>query len=111
VAQLEGRSLAFVDAIARVLWGPHGEALGRARSSRARRGTSRLRPRRDGWRIAADPDRCEAIVTTNEKDRAASGHWGAPTFVFEKEPFFGQDRIDLLIWCIQSKGLARRDGR
>jgi 2-hydroxychromene-2-carboxylate isomerase len=31
-----------------------------------------------------------------------------PTFVFENEPFFGQDRIDLLIRRMQSKGLARR---
>jgi 2-hydroxychromene-2-carboxylate isomerase len=31
-----------------------------------------------------------------------------PTFLFGKEPFFGQDRIDLLIWRMQSKGLVRR---
>jgi len=31
-----------------------------------------------------------------------------PTFVFEKETFFGQDRIDLLIWRMESKGLTRR---
>jgi hypothetical protein len=24
------------------------------------------------------------------------------------EPFFGQDRIDLLIWRMESKGLTRR---
>ena len=38
----------------------------------------------------------------------ASGHWGVPTFTFENEPFFGQDRIDLLIWRMESKGLTRR---
>jgi 2-hydroxychromene-2-carboxylate isomerase len=58
--------------------------------------------------VAADPDRYEAIITVNEKDHAASGHWGVPTFVFENEPFFGQDRIELLIWRMQSKGLTRR---
>jgi 2-hydroxychromene-2-carboxylate isomerase len=31
-----------------------------------------------------------------------------PPFVFENEPFFGQDRIDLLIWRMQDKGLSRR---
>jgi 2-hydroxychromene-2-carboxylate isomerase len=31
-----------------------------------------------------------------------------PTFVFEGEPFFGQDRIDLLIWRMEGKGLTRR---
>jgi len=58
--------------------------------------------------ISADPDRFEAVITANEKDHAASGHWGVPTFVFEKEPFFGQDRIDLLIWRMQAKGLVER---
>ena len=61
--------------------------------------------------IEADPDRFEAVIAANEKDHAASGHWGVPTFVFEKEPFFGQDRIDLLTWRMESKGLTRRNGR
>ena len=60
--------------------------------------------------IAADPDRYEKVIADNEKAHAASGHWGVPTFVFENEPFFGQDRIDLLIWRMQGKGLARRQG-
>ena len=36
-AQLEGRSLAFVDAISRVLWDGIGQGLERGRSSRPRR--------------------------------------------------------------------------
>jgi hypothetical protein len=28
--------------------------------------------------------------------------------VFEDEPFFGQDRIDLLIWRMQQRGVQRR---
>ena len=56
----------------------------------------------------ADPDRYEAIIAGNESDHAASGHWGVPTFVFENEPFFGQDRIELLIWRMESRGLTRR---
>jgi 2-hydroxychromene-2-carboxylate isomerase len=58
--------------------------------------------------IAADPDRYEKVIAGNEQDHANSGHWGVPTFVFENEPFFGQDRIDLLIWRMESKGLTRR---
>ena len=58
--------------------------------------------------IAADPDRYEAVIKGNEEAHAASGHWGVPTFVFANEPFFGQDRIDLLIWRMESKGLTRR---
>ena len=107
-AQLEGRALGFVDAISRVLWGGtvsgwnEGDHLARAAAA-------------DGFdltamdaAISADPDRYELIIAGNEKDHAASGHWGVPTFVFDNEPFFGQDRIDLLIWRMESKGLTRR---
>jgi 2-hydroxychromene-2-carboxylate isomerase len=57
--------------------------------------------------ITADPDRYEKIIAGNEQDHAASGHWGVPTFVFENETFFGQDRIDLLVWRMESRGLTR----
>jgi len=39
---------------------------------------------------------------------AAAGHWGVPTFVFEGEPFFGEDRIDTLRWRLGKNGLQRR---
>lgn len=111
MAQLEGRSLAIVDAIARVLWDGsvkgwnEGDHLARA-AEKAGFDLAAM-----DAAVAADPDRYETFITAIEKDHAASGHWGVPTFVFEHEPFFGQDRIDLLIWRMQSKGLARRDGR
>ena len=108
LAQLEGRSLLFVDAIARVLWDGtvtpwnEGDHLARA-AEKAGFDLAAM-----DKAVAADPDRFEAAIAGNEKDHAASGHWGVPTFVFEKEPFFGQDRIDLLIWRMQGRGLARR---
>ena len=108
LAQLEGRSLVFVDAIARVLWDGtvtpwnEGDYLARA-AEKAGFDLAAM-----DKAVSADPDRFEAAIVGNEKDHAASGHWGVPTFVFEKEPFFGQDRIDLLIWRMQGKGLAKR---
>jgi 2-hydroxychromene-2-carboxylate isomerase len=107
-AQIEGHSLGFVDAISRVLWDGtvkgwnEGDHLARAAA-----GAGFDLAAMDAA-ITADPDRYEQIITDNEKDHAASGHWGVPTFAFENEPFFGQDRIDLLIWRMQGKGLARR---
>ena len=108
LAQLEGRSLLFVDAIARVLWDgtvtPWNEGDYLARAAEAAGFDLAAMDKA----VAADPDRFEAAIAGNEKDHAASGHWGVPTFVFEKEPFFGQDRIDLLIWRMQGKGLVER---
>jgi 2-hydroxychromene-2-carboxylate isomerase len=108
LAQLEGRSLALASAIAPVLWGGsvkdwhQGDHLARAAEAAGFDLAAMDKA------IEADPDRYEQVISANEKDHASSGHWGVPTFVFEKEPFFGQDRIDLLIWRMESKGLTRR---
>jgi 2-hydroxychromene-2-carboxylate isomerase len=107
-AQIEGRSLEFAEAIAPVLWDGstdgwnEGDHLARA-ASRAGFDLHTL-----DAAITADPGRYEAIIATNEKDHAASEHWGVPTFTFDGEPFFGQDRIDHLIWRLLGKGMARR---
>ncbi|WP_448040064.1 DsbA family protein [Bradyrhizobium liaoningense] len=108
MAQLEGRSLALTYAIARVLW--DGSVAGWNEGDHLARAADKA-----GFDLAAmdtaitaDPDRYERVIAENEKDHSASGHWGVPTFVFENEPFFGQDRIDLLVWRMRSKGLKKR---
>ncbi|PAY10380.1 disulfide bond formation protein DsbA [Bradyrhizobium sp. UFLA03-84] len=107
-AQLEGRSLVFTSAISRVLWDGsvkgwnEGDHLAQAADA------SGFDLAAMDAAVAADPDRYEAVIKGNEDAHAASGHWGVPTFVFAGEPFFGQDRIDLLIWRMESKGLTRR---
>jgi 2-hydroxychromene-2-carboxylate isomerase len=41
-------------------------------------------------------------------DRALEEHhWGVPTMVFQGEPFFGQDKIELLLWRMKQKGLEQ----
>jgi 2-hydroxychromene-2-carboxylate isomerase len=107
-AQLEGRSLVFVDAISRVLWDGNvkgwneGDHLARAAAAAG------FDLAAMDAAIAADSDRYERVIAGNEQDHAASGHWGVPTFVFENEPFFGQDRVDMLIWRMEGNGLVRR---
>ena len=34
-------------------------------------------------------------------------HWGVPTFLFNNEPFFGQDKIELMRWRLEQNGLKR----
>ena len=58
--------------------------------------------------IAADPAGHDAQIERNEAEQKAAGHWGVPLMVFRGEPFFGQDRIDVLLWRMQKAGLARR---
>ena len=45
-------------------------------------------------------------VEANQVDLESAGHWGVPTFEFNGEPFFGQDRIDTLRWRLEKTGLA-----
>jgi len=46
-------------------------------------------------------------VNANQEALDSSGHSGVPTFVYEEEPFFGQDRIDSLCFRLEKDGLAR----
>jgi 2-hydroxychromene-2-carboxylate isomerase len=59
-------------------------------------------------KIAANPDKYEAIIQANQKAHQESGHWGVPTCAFEGEPFFGQDRLDVLLWRLKQRGLKER---
>ena len=59
-------------------------------------------------RIASGPDRYEAIAQENQKALQTCGHWGVPTMAFEGEPFFGQDRLDVLLWRLKQRGLEKR---
>ncbi|MBI1261670.1 MAG: 2-hydroxychromene-2-carboxylate isomerase [Rhizobiales bacterium] len=58
--------------------------------------------------IAANPDNFEKVIVENEAAQKTAGHWGVPLMVFEGEPFFGQDRIEALIWRMEQKGLKKR---
>ena len=57
--------------------------------------------------IAADPQSYEARLAENDRALRAAGHWGVPTMVFNGEPFFGQDRFDMLLWRMKQHGLER----
>lgn len=58
--------------------------------------------------VATEPAHYDAEIARNETDQRKAGHWGVPLFVFEDEPFFGQDRLDHLIWRMRQNGLQER---
>jgi 2-hydroxychromene-2-carboxylate isomerase len=103
-----GCGLAFCDEVSRLLWDgsvdgwDQGDHLARA-SERAGLDLRELEAA-----IAADPGHHEQALADNDSALRAAGHWGVPTSVFRGEPFFGQDRIDVLIWRLKQHGLARR---
>jgi 2-hydroxychromene-2-carboxylate isomerase len=107
-AARRGRGLAFISEVSRVIWGGevHGWHEGTHLADAARRADLDLASMDAG--VAADPAGHDAEIARNQADLEDAGHWGVPTMVFEGEPFFGQDRIDLLVWRLEQHGLRRR---
>jgi 2-hydroxychromene-2-carboxylate isomerase len=107
-AQRRGQSLPLIDELSRLLW--DGSVDGWDQGDHVQRAVARagLDPTVLEREAIDDADALEAVIAENERAHASSGHWGVPTFVFEGEPFFGQDRIDLLLWRLQQRGLQRR---
>ena len=58
--------------------------------------------------VEAEAEALDAEIAANQSSLEAAGHWGVPTLVFEGEPFFGQDRIAMVKWRMEQKGLAKR---
>lgn len=106
-AARRGRGLAFVDEVSRLIWGGtagwnEGEHLAGA-AERAGLDLAKL-----DAEALSDAAALDAEIAASQAALEAAGHWGVPTLVFDGEPFFGQDRIDLAVWRMQQKGLSRR---
>tara|TARA_R100000900_G_scaffold88223_1_gene68813 strand:- start:72 stop:539 length:468 start_codon:yes stop_codon:yes gene_type:complete len=103
----EGKGLAFLDEVSSIIFGGvkdwhEGDHLKDA-TTRAGLDLSELEAK-----VAADEAHFDDIITANEAAQKAAGHWGVPLMVFEGEPFFGQDRLDQLIWRMKQNGLQER---
>ena len=107
VAAEQGDGLAFADNVARLVWGGtenwhEGDHLAHAAAAAGLDWIALEMAERD------DAARLDAAIAANEERQAASGHWGVPLMVFDGEPFFGQDRLDALLWRLGQHGLTRR---
>jgi 2-hydroxychromene-2-carboxylate isomerase len=106
-AARRGRSLAFCAEAARLIWRGtenwhEGDHLAQA-AARAGLDLAELDAEAQN-----DADALDAEVAANQAALESAGHWGVPTLVFDGEPFFGQDRIDLALWRMKQAGLAVR---
>ena len=57
--------------------------------------------------VANDSEALEAEITANQAALEGAGHWGVPTLVLNGEPFFGQDRLDMVVWRMEQLGRKR----
>jgi len=108
-AERMGRGLAFVRAASHAIWSGEvdnwheGDHLTRALE---RAGLDAAEVER---MVAEQAQELDAEIAANEAAQRNAGHWGVPLFVFNDEPFFGQDRIDHLIWRLQQSGVKERE--
>jgi len=107
-AARRGKGLAFADEASRVIWSGEsddwhegGHLAGAAKRAGLDFGELEAE-------AIADAEALDAEIAANQQALEAAGHWGVPTLVFDGEPFFGQDRIDMAKWRMEQKGLRRR---
>jgi 2-hydroxychromene-2-carboxylate isomerase len=105
-----GRGIEFGWEVSKLLWSGEvdGWDTGEHVAEAARR--AGLDPARLQSAVDAHSERFDAKLAENDRGLRAAGHWGVPTMVFENEPFFGQDRLDMLVWRLKQRGLASRNG-
>ncbi|MBA4164374.1 MAG: disulfide bond formation protein DsbA [Erythrobacter sp.] len=106
-AARRGKGLAFAAEAAALIWGGaegwnEGEHLAGA-AARAGLDLAEL-----DAEVSTQPEELDTEIAANQDALEAAGHWGVPTLVVDGEPFFGQDRIDMVKWRMGQKGLALR---
>lgn len=106
-AARRGKGLAFAHEAGRLIWGGaenwHEGAHLAGAAERAGLNLAEL-----DAEVVEQSEALEAELAANQAALEAAGHWGVPTLVFNGEPFFGQDRIDMVKWRMEQAGLRRR---
>ena len=103
-ASRRGKGLEFANEVSQLIWGGtagwhEGDHLEKA-AERAGLDLTELQVE-----ASTQAEGLDAEIAENQAALEAAGHWGVPTLVFEGEPFFGQDRIELAVWRMRQKGL------
>jgi len=100
-----GYGLEFAQAVGRSIWGGKAdwhkdETLA---ATLAAKGLA-LEPLAR-W-VASSAVTIRDVIAANEAAQLKH-HWGVPLMVLDGEPFFGQDRLDSLVWRLDQRGLKR----
>ena len=109
LAAERGRGLPFLDEISRTIFGgTAGWQEGSHLADAAKRAGCDLAEMDETIAAPAEAARLDTLIADNQAGLEKAGHWGVPTMAFRGEPFFGQDRIELLVWRLRQHGLKER---
>jgi 2-hydroxychromene-2-carboxylate isomerase len=103
-----GRGLEFLVEAGRVIWSGQVHDWHQGDHIAGAIAAAGLDPQALEAAASAEAERYDAVIAGHEDAQLAAGHWGVPLFVFEGEPFFGQDRIEDLVWRMRRHGLRER---
>lgn len=104
-AQRRGKGIEFAAEAAKTIWSGtkdwhQGDHLARA-AERAGLDLAEMEQSIEGGNHLQE-------VEDNQAQLDAAGLWGVPSFVFNNEPFFGQDRMDTLCWRLDQHNLRKQ---
>ncbi len=106
-AARRGKGLAFAHEVGQLIWGGAQDwHLGDHLAGAAKRAGLDL-AELDAEAVR-EAEVLDTEIAANQVALEIAGHWGVPTLVFDGEPFFGQDRIDMAKWRMEQKGLRPR---
>ena len=107
LAQEQGKGIEFADEISRLIWsGTKNWHEGTKLQDAASRCKLDLASMDE--QIQQESSRLEAAIQNNQKAHDAAGHWGVPTCGYKGQAYFGQDRLDVLLWALKKDGLKER---
>lgn len=103
-----GKGLEFQDQVMRLLWDGNTDDWDKGSHLASAIKRSGLNPQALKRALEMDPDRYDDAIEANQEAHKSAGHNGVPLFVFQGEPFFGQDRLEILLWRMKQCGLVNR---
>jgi 2-hydroxychromene-2-carboxylate isomerase len=103
-----GKGWEYLDQVSRMMW--NGSIRGWNKGDHLKDAIDRAGI--DGAKLIAEvkanPKKYDALIDRNQKGQDKAGFGGVPLMVLNDEPFFGQDRIDQLIWRLEKNGVKKR---
>lgn len=104
-AVAEGRGVEFAQVVGRAIWGGAANWCEKDVLAAILAEAGFDLEKLSAW-AAANEDAISKALARNEEAQLVH-HWGVPLMVLDGEPFFGQDRLDSLVWRLDRLGLKR----
>ncbi len=107
-AQKRGKCFEFTDAMMRTIWDGATDDWNTDAHYAAAIEKAGMNADEVMAEVAEQGEMLEGMIADNQKAFDDAVHWGVPCMVFDDETFYGQDRMDVLLWRMKQKGLKAR---